>query len=159
MNLPVLELSQYEADDVIGTIAKKFEGKKIETVIVTGDKDMMQLVDERTWLLDTMRERRFGPAEVQARFGVAPALVPDVLGLMGDAIDNIPGVSGIGEKTAAVLVARLGRVEDILGRLDEIPTIGIRGAKKVADTLREHVERLRVPAALKGALECVAQDA
>src|SRR5437870_5716172 len=94
----------------------------------------MQLVDERTTWLDTMRDRRCGPAEVRERFGVEPARVPDVLGLMGDAIDNIPGVKGIGEKTASVLVRELGPVEDILARLPDVERLAIRGAKKVRET-------------------------
>ena len=88
LRLPVVEVPGVEADDVIGTLARQASGAGHETVIVTGDKDLMQLVDERTTWLDTMRDRRFGPAEVRERFGVEPRLVPDVLGLMGDAIDN-----------------------------------------------------------------------
>src|SRR5438034_10549594 len=120
LRLPVVEVPGVEADDVIGTLARQAGRTGLETVIVTGDKDLMQLVDERTVWLDTMRDRRFGPPEVRERFGVEPALVPDVLGLMGDAIDNIPGVKGIGEKTASVLVHDLGSVETILDRLAEI---------------------------------------
>src|SRR5262249_40782283 len=128
MRLPVVEEPGVEADDVIGTLAVQASRAGIQTVIVTGDKDMMQLVDECTSLLDPVRERRFGPAEVAARFGVPPPLVPDVLGLMGDSIDNIPGVKGIGEKTASALVGGLGPVEDILAAPERIETLPIRGA-------------------------------
>ncbi len=117
LRLPVVEVPGVEADDVIGTLARQASRAGLETVIVTGDKDLMQLVDERTTWLDTMRDRRCGPAEVRERFGVEPALVPDVLGLMGDPIDNIPGVSGIGEKTAAALVRELGRLSKELATI------------------------------------------
>ncbi|HZP43234.1 MAG TPA: DNA polymerase I [Candidatus Binatia bacterium] len=144
LRLPVIEVPGVEADDVIGTLARQASRDGIETVVVTGDKDMMQLVDARTTLLDTMRDRRFGVAEVRARFGVDPALVPDVLGLMGDAIDDIPGVSGIGEKTASALVQALGPVETILARLDAVEGLKIRGAKKVRETLAREAETARL---------------
>src|SRR5882724_4773767 len=148
LRLPVVEIAGVEADDVIGTLARQASAAGLETVIVTGDKDLMQLVDERTVWLDTMRDRRFGPAEVRARFGVDPLLVPDVLGLMGDAIDNIPGVQGIGEKTASVLVHDLGPVEAILDRLDEVERLPLRGAKKVRETLAREAETARLSKAL-----------
>jgi DNA polymerase-1 len=144
MRLPVIEIPGVEADDVIGTLVGQAGRVGLETVVVTGDKDMMQLVDERTTLLDTMRDRRIGQAEVRERFGVEPALVPDVLGLMGDAIDNIPGVSGIGEKTASALVTRFGPVETILGHLDAVETSGLRGAKKLRETLAREADTARL---------------
>jgi DNA polymerase-1 len=144
LRLPVIQVPGVEADDVIGTLARQATDRGLETVVVTGDKDLMQLVDERTTWLDTMRDRRFGPPEVRARFGVEPRLVPDVLGLMGDAIDNIPGVKGIGEKTASALVAQIGPVETILARLDEVERIGLRGAKKVRETLAREAEAARL---------------
>jgi DNA polymerase-1 len=144
LRLPVIEIAGVEADDVIGTLATLAGRAGLETVIVTGDKDMMQLVDDRTTLLDTMRDRRIGPAEVRERFGVEPARVPDVLGLMGDAIDDIPGVAGVGEKTAIALVQRLGGVEDILGALTEVEGSGLRGAKRIAETLGREAETARL---------------
>src|SRR5438093_1439107 len=144
LRLPVVEVPGVEADDVIGTLARQASGAGLETVIVTGDKDLMQLVDERTTWLDTMRDRRCGPAEVRERFGVEPALVPDVLGLMGDPIDNIPGVSGIGEKTAATLVRELGPVEEILAHLDAVERTAVRGAKKLRETLAREAETARL---------------
>src|SRR3989454_728808 len=146
--LPVVEGPAVEADDVIGTLARQASRAGLETVIVTGDKDLMQLVDERTTWLDTMRDRRVGPAGVRERFGVDPVLVPDVLGLMGDPIDNIPGVSGIGEKTAATLVRELGPVERILERLDEVERLPLRGAKKVRELLAREAETARLSKAL-----------
>ena len=144
LRLPVVEVPGVEADDVIGTLARHAGRAGWETIIVTGDKDLMQLVDEQTVWFDTMRDRRAGPAEVRERFGVEPVRVPDVLGLMGDAIDNIPGVKGIGEKTASALVSRLGPVDDILRRLDEVERLDIRGAKKIRDTLAREAETARL---------------
>jgi DNA polymerase-1 len=148
LRLPIVEVPGVEADDAIGTLAAAASGAGLETVIVTGDKDMMQLVDAHTTLLDTMRDRRIGPAEVRARFGVEPALVPDVLGLMGDPIDNIPGVTGIGEKTASALVARLGPLEAILAAPERIEGSGIRGARKLRETLVREAETARLSKAL-----------
>ena len=145
LRLPVIEVPGVEADDVIGTLAAQAARAGLATVIVTADKDMMQLVDERTTMLDTVRNRRFGPAEVRERFGVDPVLVPDVLGLMGDSIDNIPGVKGIGEKTAMRLVADLGAVERILERLDAVEGLaGLRGAKRIRESLAAEAETARM---------------
>jgi DNA polymerase-1 len=144
MRLPVVEEAGVEADDVIGTLATAAERAGLETVIVTADKDMMQLVSERTTLYDDMRNRRIGIAEVRERFGVDPALVPDVLGLMGDTSDNIPGVTGVGQKTATALVQQLGPVDTILGRLEAVEGIGVRGAKKIRETLASEAETARL---------------
>jgi DNA polymerase-1 len=144
LRLPVIEEAGVEADDVLGTLATQAGAAGLETVIVTGDKDMMQLVDEHTSLYDTMRDRRVGVPEVRGRFGVEPVRVPDVLGLMGDAIDDIPGVPGVGEKTAAALVQRIGPVETILDRLDLVEQSGLRGAKRLRDTLAREAETARL---------------
>ena len=144
LRLPVVEEAGVEADDVIGTLVTQASAAGVQTVVVTSDKDMMQLVDERTTLFDTFRDRRIGVAEVAERFGVPPAHVPDVLGLMGDAIDDIPGVRGIGEKTAMALVQRIGPVESILERLDLVEESGLRGAKKIRDTLAREAETARL---------------
>jgi len=144
LRLPVIEVAGVEADDVLGTLTAQATAAGVETVIVTGDKDMMQLVDERTTLYDTMRDRRVGIPQVEERFGVRPELVPDVLGLMGDAIDNIPGVTGVGEKTAKALVSKLGPLEDILAHPDRVDGSGIRGARKVRDTLLREAETARL---------------
>jgi DNA polymerase-1 len=144
LRLPVIEVSGVEADDVLGTLSAQASAAGVETVIVTGDKDMMQLVDERTTLYDPMRDRRVGIPEVADRFGVEPALVPDVLGLMGDSIDNIPGVTGVGEKTAKALVSKIGPLEDILAHPDRVDGSGIRGARKVRDALLREAETARL---------------
>jgi ribonuclease HI len=114
LNIPALETPGFEADDVIATLARRYAAEGIEVTVVTGDKDLMQIVDNRIGLLDTMKDKRSGPQEVVERFGVPPELVQDVLGLAGDSSDNIPGVPGIGEKTAAELVRRFGSLEGVL---------------------------------------------
>jgi DNA polymerase-1 len=144
LRLAVIEAPDVEADDVIGTLAARATADGLETVIVTADKDMMQLVGERTTLYDDVRNRRIGVAEVRERFGVEPELVPDVLGLMGDSIDDIPGVTGIGQKTASALVAQIGPVETILERLDDVERSGLRGAKKIRDTLAAEADVARL---------------
>ncbi len=144
LRLPVIEQQGVEADDVIGTLATRAAAAGLETVIVTADKDMMQLVSERTTLYDDVRNRRVGIPEVRERFGVDPERVADVLGLMGDSIDNIPGVTGIGQKTASALVQQFGPVESILERLDDVERCGIRGAKKVRETLAAEADVARL---------------
>ncbi len=130
LNLPVLELPNYEADDVIGTIARKFERKGWNAVIVTGDKDMMQLVDDETMIYDSMKEKWIRRPEVVEKFGVGPERVADVLALAGDSSDNIPGVPGIGDKTATKLVQEYGPLEEILKQAGAIK--GKVGEKLIA---------------------------
>ena len=114
LNIPALEAPGFEADDVIATLARRYAAEGVEVTVVTGDKDLLQIVGDGISLLDTMKEQRSGPQEVLDRFGVPPELVPDVLGLAGDTSDNIPGVPGIGEKTATGLVRRFGSLEEVL---------------------------------------------
>jgi ribonuclease HI len=114
LNIPALEAPGFEADDVIATLARRYAGEGAEVTVVTGDKDLLQIVGDRISLLDTMKEKRSGPQEVLERFGVPPELVADVLGLAGDTADNIPGVPGIGEKTASELVRKFGSLEEVL---------------------------------------------
>jgi len=119
-NIPALQLAGFEADDIIGTIARQCEAKGMKCVVVTGDKDLMQIVSEDVTLLDTMKEKSFGIAEVQEKFGVEPARVVDVLALWGDASDNIPGVPGIGEVTAKKLMQEFGTLDNLLARAGEV---------------------------------------
>lgn len=138
-------LAGVEADDIIATLASRLSDRHVDTVVITADKDLMQLVGDHVRLWDTMRDRWVDAAEVERRFGVPPARVADVLGLMGDSVDNIPGVPGIGEKTAQALVQRFGSIEEILSRLDEVAADkGLRGAKKLAANLAEHSELARL---------------
>jgi DNA polymerase-1 len=119
-NIPALELAGYEADDIIGALAARHSAAGGRVVVVTGDKDLMQIVTDRVTLLDTMKGKASGIAEVIERFGVGPELVPDILGLAGDSSDNIPGVPGIGEKTAIKLIQEFGSMEQLLDRADEV---------------------------------------
>jgi DNA polymerase-1 len=115
-----VELEGYEADDVIGTLAERLRKRGVETVIVSGDKDLLQLVGGRISMLDTMKGLTYGSDEVVERFGVPAEKVVEVLGLAGDTSDNIPGVPGIGEKTAASLIREFGSIEAVLERVGEV---------------------------------------
>jgi len=119
-NMPAIELPGFEADDLIATLAKRFAGEGMEVTVVTGDKDLMQIVSERVRLLDTMKDQVSGLAEVAARFGGTPAQVIEVQALAGDSSDNVPGVPGIGEKTAVELIREFGSVESLLASLDRV---------------------------------------
>ena len=114
-------------------------------VIVSSDKDLMQLCDEGVVLIDTMKDQNrgftYGPKEVEEKFGVPPALLGDVLALMGDSVDNVPGVPGVGPKTAAQLIQQMGSLDALLARIDDIK---VRGADKVKAALREGAEQLRL---------------
>ena len=145
LQLLSLSIPGVEADDVIGTLARRMASAGTDTVIVSGDKDLMQLVGEHVQLWDTMRERRYDVAAVRERFGVSPEQVIEVMGLMGDPIDNIPGIKGIGEKTAAALIQRFGTIEHLLAHLDELETAtDLRGARKLAATLRANAAVARL---------------
>lgn len=120
--LPVLSVPGVEADDVIATLARKAQAAGYEVVICSSDKDLMQLCGPEVSLLDTMANRRYGPSEVQEKFGVPPERVGDVLALVGDSVDNVPGVDGIGPKTAADLINRFGSLDELLARIAEVKT-------------------------------------
>ncbi|HEX6901943.1 MAG TPA: 5'-3' exonuclease H3TH domain-containing protein [Thermoanaerobaculia bacterium] len=122
---------RYEADDLIGALLRDLEAGGHGAVIVTSDKDLAQLVDERTVLLDFAKEIRLDPRGVFEKFGVRPDQITDYLGLAGDTVDNIPGIKGIGGKSAAELLARFGHLEDLYAKLDELPSLPIRGARSL----------------------------
>ena len=137
-NLPVLKAPGFEADDLIGYAAKHAAAAGYNVTIFSGDKDMMQLVGGHIALFDPLKERPIGPAEVKEKFGVTPSQVTDVLALMGDSSDNIPGVPGIGEKTAQALIAEYHSIENLLAH-----TAGIKKPKLKA-SLTEHAETARL---------------
>ncbi|PHS29081.1 MAG: DNA polymerase I [Robiginitomaculum sp.] len=118
--LPSVELAGFEADDLIATYARHAEGVGANTTIISSDKDLMQLVSDRISLYDTMKSRRLGPAEVMEKFGVGPDKVIEVQALAGDSADNVPGVPGIGVKTAALLINEYGSLDTLLERAGEI---------------------------------------
>jgi len=138
MGLPLISISGVEADDVIGTISKQASAEGRPVLISTGDKDMAQLVDEHITLINTMTDTVLDPQGVVDKFGVPPELIIDFLALMGDSADNIPGVPGVGEKTALGLLQGLGSIEDIYNNLEGIAPLGFRGSKTLAKKMAEH---------------------
>lgn len=141
MGLPLLIIDDVEADDVIGTLAAQAEASNSKVIVSTGDKDMAQLVDEHVSLINTMTNTFMDVDGVKEKFGVPPEHIVDYLALMGDKVDNIPGVPKVGEKTAVGLVAGLGSLEDIYANLDQVKTLSFRGAKTLAPKLEEHKEQ------------------
>lgn len=146
---------RYEADDLIAALCDQLEPDGHEIVVVTSDKDLTQLVSERVTLLDFARGERYRSAEVVAKFGVRPEQIADYLGLAGDSVDNIPGVRGVGKKTASALLAELGSLDGVYERLGEIAGLPIRGAK----SLGKKLEAEREVAFLSRRLATVARDA
>jgi len=138
MGLPLLAVSGVEADDVIGTLALEAEKKGHSVLISTGDKDMAQLVTPGITLINTMTNTILGPEEVENKYGVPPALIIDFLAMMGDSSDNIPGVPGVGEKTAQALLQGLGSMKTIYDNLDKIADLSFRGAKTMATKLEQN---------------------
>ena len=119
-NLPSIELQNYEADDLIATYKIQAKKEKIKLTIVSSDKDLMQLVDQDTYMLDTMKDKHIGVDEVKEKFGVPPEKVIDVQSLAGDSVDNVPGVPGIGIKTAAELINQFGSLDELLKKAETI---------------------------------------
>ncbi|MDN6834341.1 MAG: DNA polymerase I, partial [Enterobacterales bacterium] len=123
VGLPLLAVSGVEADDVIGTLAQAAEKAGRHVLISTGDKDMAQLVTPNITLINTMNNTILGPQEVCEKYGVPPELIIDFLALMGDSSDNIPGVPGVGEKTAQALLQGIGSLKQIYSDLDKVATL------------------------------------
>tara|TARA_R110001599_G_scaffold8651_19_gene42241 strand:+ start:7509 stop:10241 length:2733 start_codon:yes stop_codon:yes gene_type:complete len=141
MGLPLICEPGVEADDVIGTLARQASECGRPVVISTGDKDMAQLVNAHTTLVNTMTDTRLDEAGVEEKFGIPPSRIIDFLALMGDKVDNIPGVPGVGEKTALALLQGLGGLDDIYAALDQVATLDFRGAKSMAAKLEAERER------------------
>lgn len=141
LGLVVLAHAEYEADDLIGTAARAARGHGHRAVIVSADKDLSQLLDADDEQWDFARGVRWGLAGVRARHGVDAHQIADYLALAGDAVDNIPGVPGIGRKTAAVLLSHFGSLDVLLERVDEVAFLRLRGAAQVAARLRAHREQ------------------
>ena len=135
MGLPLVCIEGVEADDVIGTLALEASGAGRKVVISTGDKDMAQLVNEHVTLINTMNNTAMDRAGVIEKFGVPPELIIDLLALMGDKVDNIPGVAGVGEKSATALLQNLGGMSSIYERLSDVAALPIRGAKSLMGKL------------------------
>ena len=142
LGLPLLCVDGVEADDVIGTLAHHATQAGRDAVISTGDKDMAQLVNAHITLVNTMKDETLDEAGVEEKFGLPPALIIDFLALMGDKVDNIPGVPGVGEKTAIGLLQGMdGGLETIYGDLERVKTLSFRGSKTLPKTLEEHREQ------------------
>ena len=141
MGLPLICEPGVEADDVIGTFARQATERGLPVVISTGDKDMAQLVNAHTTLVNTMTDTRLDEAGVEEKFGIPPSRMIDFLALMGDKVDNIPGVPGVGEKTALALLQGLGGLDDIYAALDQVAGLDFRGAKSMAAKLDAERER------------------
>ena len=135
MGLPLISISGVEADDVIGTLSEMATAEKRPVLISTGDKDMAQLVNDYVTLVNTMTQVVLDRDGVVEKFGVLPELIIDLLALMGDSVDNIPGVAGVGEKTALALLQNLGGISDIYAQLDRVAELPIRGAKSLGEKL------------------------
>ncbi len=144
MGLPLLIIPGVEADDVLGTLATEATRRGIDTYIFTGDKDMAQLVSEHVTLVDTMKEQKLDRAGVEAKFGIPPELIIDYLALMGDSSDNIPGMPGVGQKTALALLQGLGGIDAIEAQLDRVAELGFRGSKSFAEKFAEHREQVQL---------------
>ena len=140
MGLPMLIIDGVEADDVIGTLAVQATAAEQPVIISTGDKDIAQLVNEHITLINTMNNSTLDREGVIEKFGIPPELIIDYLALLGDKSDNIPGVPGVGEKTALGLLQGIGGLDDIYARLDEVSGLAFRGAKTMSPKLEEHRE-------------------
>ena len=146
--ISLLEREGFEADDIIATLVQRLRGKDLRIVVVTGDKDMFQLVDGDVVIYDHAKNREYTAEDVKERFGVAPAYIADLIALAGDPSDNIPGVPGIGPKTAARLIEEFGTVEGIYRNLDKLPT----------RALKERLQRHRDSAFLSKRLATLSAD-
>ncbi|MGI3004668.1 DNA polymerase I [Shewanella algae] len=144
LGLPLLCIPGVEADDVIGTLASRASKEGRAILISTGDKDMAQLVDDNVTLINTMTDTIMGPEEVTSKFGVGPELIIDLLALMGDKADNIPGLPGVGEKTALAMLTGAGGVAKLLQQPDCVTELGFRGAKTMAKKIIDNAEMLQL---------------
>ncbi len=119
-NIPIFEMPGYEADDILGTIARKASSEGMDVFIVTGDKDMLQIVDDKVKIYDPMKERVLDEEFIRGKYGVGPERITEFMALTGDAVDNIPGIKGVGEKTAKELLSQFGSIEDLLDNAGRI---------------------------------------
>ena len=144
MGLPLISIPGVEADDVIGTLASQASKAGMPVLISTGDKDMAQLVDDNVTLINTMTNVVMDREGVIEKFGIPPELIIDYLALMGDKVDNIPGVPGVGDKTATALLQGIGSIEKLYQNLDDIAALGFRGSKTMAKKLVDNEENAKL---------------
>ncbi len=138
MGLSCYSDPRYEADDLIGTLADYWRQRGHGVCVVSSDKDLAQLITEGDYWWDFSRNQKLGSAQLLQKFGVMPAQMADYLALTGDAVDNIPGVPGIGPKSAAALLAHFGNLDSLYERVDEVPYLSLRGAKSIHQKLLDH---------------------
>jgi len=155
VGVPTFVDDRYEADDLIATLLAPLAEQGHRGVVVTSDKDLAQLVTEDVEMYDFAKDVRFGPAEVREKFGVEPGQIPDYLGLAGDAVDNIPGVRGVGAKTAAALLGSFADLDELYAGLERVAEVGVRGAR----TLGAKLEAARDEALLSRTLATVSTEA
>lgn len=148
LGLPVYADDYYEADDLIATLAGCWQDHPVH--VITGDKDLAQLVGDGDYWWDFARRRRLDAAGIRDHFGVRPDQIPDLLALTGDSVDNIPGIPGVGPKTAAALLGHFDTLDALYARLDEVAHLKIRGAKTLAVRLRTHEDAARLARRLTG---------
>jgi 5'-3' exonuclease len=140
----------YEADDLIGTLASHWRQRGHPVCIVTSDKDLAQLIDKNDTWWDFTRNQKLGHAKIKDKFGVFPEQIADFLALTGDVVDNIPGVPGIGPKSAAALLSHFDNLEALWERIEEVPHLSIRGAKSLRQKLGEHRQAAELARRLTG---------
>ena len=138
MGLPCYADPRYEADDLIGTLASYWSDRGHPVYVVTADKDLAQLVGENDYWWDFSRNRKLNARQLKEKFGVKPEQMADFLALTGDSVDNIPGVPGVGPKSAAALLGHFGDLDSVYKRIDEVPWLSIRGAKSLHRKLLDH---------------------
>jgi 5'-3' exonuclease len=155
LGIPTFIDERYEADDIVAALWHQHRRKGRRVIVVTSDKDLAQLIDEGTEVLDFARDERWDAAAVLEKFSVHPRQIPDYLGLAGDKVDNIPGVQGVGAKTAAALLAELGTLEAIYEDLERVTRLDVRGAQ----SLTAKLARQKETALLSKRLATVAVDA
>lgn len=146
---------RYEADDLIGTAACKMRDQDYRVTVVSADKDLTQVLQSEDTFWDFARRQRLNSQQVAEKFGVGPKAIPDYLGLCGDAVDNIPGVPGVGPKTASALLGAYKNMEEIWNNIDKVAELPIRGAKKLGEKLERHKDQ----AELSKLLATIATDA
>lgn len=150
LGVTVLASARYEADDLIASACRQARRLGWRAVVVSSDKDLGQLVCDDVELWDFAAGRRYGVPELRERYGVLPQQLGDYLALVGDAVDNVPGVPGVGRRTAAALLARFGTLEALLENLEQVADCGLRNARRVARSLAENRERLALSRRLIG---------
>jgi DNA polymerase I len=140
IGIPVITIPSIEADDIIGTLSHRAEKSGLSVLISSNDKDMIQLVTTNIRIINSMHDIIIGPNEVEEKYGISPTLMIDLLALMGDASDSIPGVPGIGKKTALILLKHFGSLEKIYNKIDDIKILPIRGAKNITIKIKKNKE-------------------